>query len=355
LIGVMTYAFARIGAIVAMRVDDYYPNGKRWWVRLHEKGGKRHEMPAHHKLEAFIDEYLAAAGIRDDAKGPLFRSVRGRTGELTAEPMHRVDAYRMIRRRTAEAGFNRNSAATSFARPASPPISKPGAPWKMPKPWQRTKARAPRSSTTAPATKLRSMRSSGSRFEAGYDFTWDYHMAKTTKKNAAPSPAALKKRTNEGAHKTPKGKTASVVPRRRKIASGQDLPDGSLQNQTAAANSDVLNRLWSIIDSRKEADPATSHSARLLARGTPQVVQKLGEELIECLIEAMAGNRVGLIAESADVLYHLLVTWVNAGVRPDEVWAELSRRENISHQTEEVEVPRNALLGGIEIGTTKIP
>jgi integrase/recombinase XerD len=105
LIGVMAYAFARIGAVVAMRVDDYYPNGKRWWVRLHEKGGKRHEMPAHHKLEAFIDEYLAAAGIRDDGKGPLFRSARGRTSTLTAEPMHRVDAYRMIRRRTAEAGF----------------------------------------------------------------------------------------------------------------------------------------------------------------------------------------------------------------------------------------------------------
>ena len=52
LIGVMTYAFARIGAVVAMKVEDYYPAGKRWWVRLHEKGGKRHEMPAHHKLEA---------------------------------------------------------------------------------------------------------------------------------------------------------------------------------------------------------------------------------------------------------------------------------------------------------------
>ena len=83
LIGVMTYAFARIGAVVAMKVEDYYPEGKRWWVRLHEKGGKRHEMPAHHKLEAFIDEYLAAAGIRDDGKGPLFRSAIGKTGVLT--------------------------------------------------------------------------------------------------------------------------------------------------------------------------------------------------------------------------------------------------------------------------------
>jgi site-specific recombinase XerC len=79
LIGVMTYAFARIGAVVGMKVEDYYPAGKRWWVRLHEKGGKRHEMPAHHKLEASIDEYLAAAGIREDGKGPLFRTARGKT------------------------------------------------------------------------------------------------------------------------------------------------------------------------------------------------------------------------------------------------------------------------------------
>jgi site-specific recombinase XerC len=96
LIGVMTYAFARIGAVVAMRVEDYYPAGKRWWVRLHEKGGKRHEMPAHHKLEQFIDEYLDAAGIRDVGKTPLFRSAAGKTGRLTDNAMHRVDAYQMI-------------------------------------------------------------------------------------------------------------------------------------------------------------------------------------------------------------------------------------------------------------------
>jgi site-specific recombinase XerD len=105
LIGVMTYAFARIGAVVAMRVEDYFANGKRWWVRLHEKGGKRHEMPAHHKLEAFLDEYIRAAGIADERKSPLFRSARGRTGELNSEAMHRVDAWRMIRRRAVELGL----------------------------------------------------------------------------------------------------------------------------------------------------------------------------------------------------------------------------------------------------------
>jgi site-specific recombinase XerD len=105
LMAVMTYTFARVSAVVGMRVEDYFPNGKRWWVRLQEKGGKRHEMPAHHKLEQFLDEYLAAAAIRDRDTTPLFRSAAGRTGMLTDRPMHRVDAYQMVRRRTAEAGF----------------------------------------------------------------------------------------------------------------------------------------------------------------------------------------------------------------------------------------------------------
>ena len=91
-ISLMTFAFARIGAVVAMRVEDYFPKGKRWWVRLHEKGGKRHEMPAHHTLEAYLDAYIEAGKIRDGGKTPLFRSAVGRTGVLTETPMHRVDA-----------------------------------------------------------------------------------------------------------------------------------------------------------------------------------------------------------------------------------------------------------------------
>jgi site-specific recombinase XerD len=104
LISVMTFAFARIGAVVAMRVEDYYPNGKRWWLRLHEKGGKRHEMPAHHTLEAYLDAYIEAAGLRDGGKAPLFRSAAGRAGTLTDRAMHRVDAWRMIQRRAADLG-----------------------------------------------------------------------------------------------------------------------------------------------------------------------------------------------------------------------------------------------------------
>ena len=78
---------------------------KRWWVRLHEKGGKRHEMPAHHNLEAYLDSYIESAGIRDGGKKPLFRSAAGRTGTLTDKPMNRVDAWRMIQRRAADQNF----------------------------------------------------------------------------------------------------------------------------------------------------------------------------------------------------------------------------------------------------------
>jgi len=59
----MTYSLARVGAVVGMQVEDYYPQGKRWWLRLHEKGGRCHEMPAHHTLEAYLDEYIDAAGL----------------------------------------------------------------------------------------------------------------------------------------------------------------------------------------------------------------------------------------------------------------------------------------------------
>lgn len=106
LIAVMTYTFARVSAVVAMRVEDYFANGKRWWVRLDEKGGKRHEMPAHHKLEAFLDDYIKAAGLGDEGKSPLFRSAVRRTGTLTATSMNRIDAYRMIQRRAAALGLD---------------------------------------------------------------------------------------------------------------------------------------------------------------------------------------------------------------------------------------------------------
>jgi len=101
LIGVMVYGFARVSAVIGMRVEDYYPNGKRWWFRLYEKGGKFHEVPAHHTAEEYMDAYLAAAGLSaaTHKKEPLFRSL-DRRRKLTGRPMHRIDALRMIKRRS---------------------------------------------------------------------------------------------------------------------------------------------------------------------------------------------------------------------------------------------------------------
>ena len=113
----------------------------------------------------------------------------------------------------------------------------------------------------------------------------------------------------------------------------------------------VLDRLWSTVLSRKDADPSESHSARLLSRGTAKIAQKFGEEAVECLIEAVSGQRSALISESADVLYHLLVMWVDAGLRPEQVWAELSRREGMSGIAEKA--ARKPVLAAFK--TTKIP
>lgn len=106
LIAVMVYTFARITAATSMRVKDYYPIGKRWWVRLHEKGGKHHEMPAHHTLEEYLDEYLDAAGIRDQPKSPLFRTFSGgRKHVLTENPMQQTYGWQMVQKRALAAGI----------------------------------------------------------------------------------------------------------------------------------------------------------------------------------------------------------------------------------------------------------
>ena len=104
LIAVMCYSFARVSAALGMKVEDYYPQGKRWWFRLHEKGGKRHEVPAHHNAEEYVDAYLAVAGIAGEKKTPLFRSIdRHRT--LTGRAMHANDAWRMVKRRAQAIGL----------------------------------------------------------------------------------------------------------------------------------------------------------------------------------------------------------------------------------------------------------
>jgi phosphoribosyl-ATP pyrophosphohydrolase len=118
-----------------------------------------------------------------------------------------------------------------------------------------------------------------------------------------------------------------------------------------APDARVLDRLWGVVLSRKDADPALSHSARLLSRGTAKIAQKFGEEAVECLIEAVGGHRTALIGESADVLYHLLVLWVDAGLRPEQIWTELARREGVSGIEEKAS--RKPVFKSVT--TTKIP
>ena len=102
LLGTMVYSFARVGAVVGMNVEDYYRQGKRWWLRLHEKGGKFHEVPAHHKAEAYLDAYLDVAGIGKQKGTPLWRSM-SRERTFSENRMSRVDVFRMIKRRVRQA------------------------------------------------------------------------------------------------------------------------------------------------------------------------------------------------------------------------------------------------------------
>lgn len=114
LIALLIYTFARVSAAIGMNIEDYYIQGRRSWVRLHEKGGKRHEMPAHHLLETYMDEYLNGAGIADEKATPLFRTAVGRTGRLTDRRMTRTDVLRMIWRRARAAGIETELGCHSF-------------------------------------------------------------------------------------------------------------------------------------------------------------------------------------------------------------------------------------------------
>lgn len=103
LIAVMVYAFARISVVVGLKMEDYFPFRKRWWLRLCEKGGKVNEIGCHHKLEQYLDAYIAAAGIADDKKSPLFRTATCKTGTLSDRAMSRVDAWYLVRLRVKDA------------------------------------------------------------------------------------------------------------------------------------------------------------------------------------------------------------------------------------------------------------
>ena len=158
---------------------------------------------------------------------------------------------------------------------------------------------------------------------------------------ALPKKKALAKKTvSAGAKKSSAQKTTAA---KRSVSLPPPIQD--------APDARVLDQLWGTVLTRSTASPNESHSARLLSRGTGKVAQKFGEEAVECVIEAVAKNRTALIGESADVLYHLLVLWVDAGLRPEEIWGELKRREGMSGLAEKA--ARKMVLPGFP--TKKIP
>ena len=190
-------------------------------------------------------------------------------------------------------------------------------------------------------------------------------MAKATKpgkvKPAKVKPAEKAKKKPGVKKKIAKKKAALPLPDGLKL-NGAKLPKRIRKVEArvlrplivapTGANAMVLDQLWQTVEQRRLAgDVASSHSARLLARGTAKVAQKFGEEAVECVIEATIGNRDATVLESADVLYHLMVIWVDAGIRPEEVWAELARRQGISGIAEKAARPAGIIRAA---GTTKL-
>ena len=163
--------------------------------------------------------------------------------------------------------------------------------------------------------------------------------AKTEKKKVAlPLPGGLKVK-------------GTKLPKRIRRVEARVL--APLRVSPAGADAMVLDQLWQTVEQRRVAgDIVSSHSARLMARGTAKVAQKFGEEAVECVIEATIGNRAATVLESADVLYHLMVIWVDAGIRPEEVWAELARRQGISGIAEKAARPAGIIRAA---GTSKLP
>jgi site-specific recombinase XerD len=114
LIATMFYSFARISAVIGMSVEDYFTKGRRTWIRLHEKGGKYHEVPVHHTAEQYLDEYLNVADITQEKKSPLFRTTVGRTRKLTERRLERREAWAMIKRRAEDTGVNTDACNHTF-------------------------------------------------------------------------------------------------------------------------------------------------------------------------------------------------------------------------------------------------
>ena len=164
-------------------------------------------------------------------------------------------------------------------------------------------------------------------------------MAKDTKRKPAAK-AAKKRAAVPGSVPVPERLPAGPLKPKKAVRRAEARHLAPLEGPRDG-DATVLDRLWDTVESRRLAgDAATSHSALLMARGTAKGAQKLGEEAVECVIEATLGHRTETVLESADLLYHLVVVWVDAGIRPEEVWAELRRREGISGIAEKAARPK---------------
>ena len=142
-------------------------------------------------------------------------------------------------------------------------------------------------------------------------------MAKRSDKRGKP------RADKSGARKAVAGKAAAA-----KKAGGKK--GAAKRKAKPAASAHALDRLYRTIESRRGADPNSSYTARLMAKGPVKLAQKVGEEAIEAAIEGVRGDRKKLVAESADLFYHLLALWASRNVRPQQIWAELARREGVS-------------------------
>ena len=131
LLGVLAYTFARIGAVVNLKVEDYYPSGKRFLLRFKEKGGKEKELPVHHKLEELLDQYLKATGLEKEPGSPLFPASIGKPASYRAgrwcAPMPRTCSNDGSNKR----GCQLTIRLTHSGRPASRIFWKMTAPWKL--------------------------------------------------------------------------------------------------------------------------------------------------------------------------------------------------------------------------------
>ncbi len=184
LIGAMVYSFARVGATVTMRVGDYFQHRKRLWLRLHEKGGKRHEVPCHPSLEGYLNDWITAAGITRDKKGPLFRSM-GKGDRLGERAMSRFDVLHMIKRRAESAALPYSTCCHTFRATGITTYLQNGGTLEHAQTIANHESPGRPSCTIAPARNFRSTKWRGSESKASHQFV-DGGPISTTIKMAPP-------------------------------------------------------------------------------------------------------------------------------------------------------------------------